>query len=198
MATLYLSLGLINNFMGSLHSITLHRLELISFSEIPDNKCCHGNTFFLFLGPIYKYFLGFFAFHTPTRIGAAYFFWQYLAIIVIMATFFFCFLDPYINILGGSLHSIPLHGLELLGFFGNTWQQLLSWQHFFCFFYLYINIFVVSLHSKPQHRLVLTSFPTLPGNKCCHGNTFFLFLLSMYKYFCGFFACQTPAWMRAD
>ena len=54
--TFLLFLGLINNFMGSLHSITLHRLELISFSAIPGNKCCHGNTFLLFLGPIYKYF----------------------------------------------------------------------------------------------------------------------------------------------
>ena len=62
---------LINNFMGSLHSITLHRLQLISFSAIPGNKFCHGNTILLFLGPTYKYFCGFFAFHTPTRIGAA-------------------------------------------------------------------------------------------------------------------------------
>ena len=37
-------------FMGSLLSIPLHRLELISFSAPPGNKCCHGNTFFLFLG----------------------------------------------------------------------------------------------------------------------------------------------------
>ena len=69
--TFLLFLGLINNFMGSLHSINLHRLELISFSAIPGNNCCHGNTFLLFLGPIYKYFCGFFAFHTPTWIGTA-------------------------------------------------------------------------------------------------------------------------------
>ena len=37
-------------FMGSLLSIPLHRLERISFSATPGNKCCHGNTFFLFIG----------------------------------------------------------------------------------------------------------------------------------------------------
>ena len=36
-------------FMGSLLSIPLHRLELISFLATPDTKCCHGNTFFCFL-----------------------------------------------------------------------------------------------------------------------------------------------------
>ena len=49
---LFLFLGLINIFMGSLFSIPLHRLELISFSATPGNKCCHGhgNTFLCFLG----------------------------------------------------------------------------------------------------------------------------------------------------
>ena len=37
-------------FMGSLLSIPLHRLELISFSATPGNNCCHGNSFFLFPG----------------------------------------------------------------------------------------------------------------------------------------------------
>ena len=96
----------------------------------------------------------------------------------------FCFLDLYINIFVGSLHSIPLHGLKLLSFFfGNTcwqYQQLLSWQHFFFFFYLYINIFVISsLHSKHHQRLELTSFSTLPGNKCYHGNTSFFCSLNL-------------------
>ena len=45
----FLFLGLINIFMGSLLSIPLHKLELISFSPTPDNKCCHGNIFFCFL-----------------------------------------------------------------------------------------------------------------------------------------------------
>ena len=38
---------------------TLHGLELMCFSMIRGNKCCHGNTFFLFFGLI-KYFYGFF------------------------------------------------------------------------------------------------------------------------------------------
>ena len=101
------------------------------------------------------------------------------------ATLFFYFLDPYINIFVGSLYSIPLHRLEPL-IFGNTLQQLLSWQHFFCFFYLYINIFVgSSLHSKPQHRLELISFSTLPGNKCCHGytNVFLSVSFTLYTFY---------------
>ena len=41
----FLFLGLTNIFVASLHSKPLHGLELISFSTIPDNKCCHGITF---------------------------------------------------------------------------------------------------------------------------------------------------------
>ena len=53
MATLYIFLGPnINIFVGSLHSKPLHGLELTSYSTIPGNKCCHGNTFLLFLGLI--------------------------------------------------------------------------------------------------------------------------------------------------
>ena len=122
-----------------------------------------------------------------------------------MATLYL-FLGPIYKHFGGSLHSKPLHRLELLSFFGNTWQQLLSWQHFFCFFYLYINIFVVSswhskpqrrlelpwqhsflflelinnlmdsLHSLPLHGLELIRFSAITCNKCCHDITFFLFL----------------------
>ena len=55
-------------FMGSLLSIPLHRLWLISFSATPGNKCCHGNTFFRFLG--LQIFYGFFAFHAPAQTGA--------------------------------------------------------------------------------------------------------------------------------
>ena len=39
-----------NIFMGSLLSTRLDRLELISFSATPGNKCCHDNIFYLFLG----------------------------------------------------------------------------------------------------------------------------------------------------
>ena len=49
-----------------------------------------------------------------------------------------------------------------------------TWQHFLMFL-RFKNLFVGSLHSKPLHRLELTSFLTIPGNKCCHGNTFLLF-----------------------
>ena len=51
-------------FLAFLYSTPLHGLELISF---------FGNTWQrepLFLGPIYKYFCGFFAFQTPACIGA--------------------------------------------------------------------------------------------------------------------------------
>ena len=58
---------LINTFIGSLHSILLHGLELISFSAISGNKYCHDKPFSLFLGLINKYFFGF---HTPAQIGA--------------------------------------------------------------------------------------------------------------------------------
>ena len=61
-------------------------------------------------------------------------------------------------------------------FFGNTWQ------HFIFFLDLYINIFVVSLHSKPLHGLELTSVSTISGNKCCHGNTFLLFIGLMNNF----------------
>ena len=125
--------------MGSLHSITLHRLERISFR-------------------------------------------QYMATSVAMATLFFCFLDPYVSIFVGFLHPIPLHGLELLSFFGNTWQQ------FFCFFYLCINIFVgSSLHSKPQHRLELTNFiDKKNGNKCAMATLSFCFFYLSINIFVGF------------
>ena len=43
--TFFLFLGLINIFMGSLDSIPLHGLELISFLTIIDNRCCHDNSF---------------------------------------------------------------------------------------------------------------------------------------------------------
>ena len=50
----FMFLGLKNRFLVSLHSKPLHGLELISFSMILDNRCCHGNTFCLFLGCEYK------------------------------------------------------------------------------------------------------------------------------------------------
>ena len=39
------------------------------------------------------------------------------------------------------------------------------------------NLSQVSLHSKPLHRFQRISFSATPGNKCCHGNTFFSFFL---------------------
>ena len=32
------------------------------------------------------------------------------------------------------------------------------------------------LHSKPSLDWIILVFLTIPGNKCCHGNTFFCFL----------------------
>ena len=53
MATIFLFHGLINIFMGSQHSIPLHRLELISFSAIPVNKCCHTSVIFCLSHTLY-------------------------------------------------------------------------------------------------------------------------------------------------
>ena len=137
-----LFLGLINIFIRSLLSIPLHRLELISFSATPGNKCGHGYTVFFVFG-LTNIFMGF---PYPAQIGA----------------------DK---------------------FFNNTWQQVLPWQH--CFMFLGLtNLSRVSLHSKPLHRFQPISFSATPGDKCCHGNTFFCFF---GLYFCGFFAFQTPA-----
>ena len=68
-------------------------------------------------------------------------------------------------------------------FFGNTWQQVLPWQHFFMF--LGPKSFSrCSLHSRPLHELLLISFSMIPGNKCCqccHSNTFlFLGLINIF------------------
>ena len=93
----------------------------------------------------------------------------------------------------GSLLTIPLHRLGQISFSAN---QATSWQHFFWFLGL-VNIFMGSLLSIPLHRLQLITFSATPGNKCCHGNTFFLFFLT-YKYFYGFFAFHTPAQTAAD
>ena len=74
----------------------------------------------------------------------------------------------------GSLHSKPLHRLELIcltTITGNT----LPWQHFFLFIGL-INIFMGSLLSMPLCRLELISLSATPGNNCCHSNTFSCFL----------------------
>ena len=84
----------------------------------------------------------------------------------------------------GSLLSIPLHRLEQISFLANL-------ATFFCLFLELVNIFIGSLLSIPLHRLQLISFSATPGNKCCHGNTFFFFFLT-YKYFYGFFVFHTP------
>ena len=88
-----------NRFDGSLHSKPLHGLELISFSMIPGNQCCYDDSFFLFLG--------------------------------------------LINIFMGSLYSIPLQGLEMMsfsaipgnmGYHGNTFSASWSYKYFYGFF----------------------------------------------------------------
>ena len=98
------------------------------------------------------------------------------------------------NLLVGSLHSKPLHGLELTSFstipgnkccHGNTFSVSGPKYKHFCGFFAFQTL----------HGLELISFSTIPGNKCCHGITFFLFLGS-YKYFYGFYAFLTPAQME--
>ena len=84
---------------------------------------------------------------------------------VILWQHFLMFLG-FKNLFLGSLHSKP------------------QWQYFIFFLDLYINIFLGSLHSKPLHGLELTSFSTIPGNTCCHGNPFLLFL-GLIKNFMG-------------
>ena len=50
---------------------------------------------------------------------------------------------------------------------------MLTCQQFFLFLGLK-SLSRCSLHSKPLHGLVRISFSMMPGNKCCHGNTFFV------------------------
>ena len=57
--------------------------------------------------------------------------------------------------------------------------------------------FMGSLLSIPLHGLERFSFSATPGNKYCHGNTFF-FVSWTCKYFYGFFAFYTPAQIGAD
>ena len=85
---------------------------------------------------------------------------------------FFLFLRLKI-LFGGSLHSRPLHGLELVSF-----STIPGWcNHGNTFLFLgLINIFMGSLHSLPWHGLELISFSAIPGNKCCHDSTFLCFL----------------------
>ena len=120
----------------------------------------------------------------------------------------------------GSLHSKPLHGLELISFstiFHSTFFSV-TYKYFMFFFFLFfffafqnlaqigagcflttnvamatlccilnvcINIFTGSLYFIPLHGLELISFLAIPGNKCCHGNTVFLFL-GLLNNFMGF------------
>ena len=58
------------------------------------------------------------------------------------------------------------------------------------------NIFMGSLLTIARHRLELIRFSAKPGNKCCHGNLFYVSWA--YKSFLGFFTCQTPAQIGAD
>ena len=83
---------------------------------------------------------------------------------------FFVFLGLK-NLFWGSLHSKPLHGLELISLTAITGNTRKKCWHFFLFLGL-INIFMGSLFSIPLHRLELISFSASPGNKCCNtGNT---------------------------
>ena len=126
----FLFLGLMNIFMGSLLSIPLHRLELISFSATPGN-----NVAILILFCVswtYKYFYGFFVFHTPAQI------WQ---------QFVFFGLK---NLCWGSLHSKPLQTWDLISFSATPSNKCCHGSNFFSVSWTYR--FVGSLHSKPQHE----------------------------------------------
>ena len=97
------------------------------------------------------------------------------------------------NLFVGSLHSKPLHGLELISFLAIPGATL-----FFYFLDPYINIFVGSLYSIPLHRLEPLIFWQYLATIVVMA-TLFLFLLPIYKYFCGFFfAFQTTAQTGAD
>ena len=83
-------------------------------------------------------FCGFFALQTP---------WQH----------FIFFLDLYINIFVGSLHSKPLHGLELTSFLTIPGNKYCHGNTFLLFLEL-VNNLMGSLHSIPLYRLELISF----------------------------------------
>ena len=112
-------------------------------------------TLYIFLGPMYKHFCGFFAFQTLHKLE----------------------LTSFSTIPGNNC----CHGNTFLLFLGPIYKH-------FCGFFAFQTL----------HRLELTSFSTIPGNNCCHGNTFLLFLGPIYKYFCGFFAFHTPVQIGAD
>ena len=74
-----------------------------------------------------------------------------------------------------SVHSIPLHGLELIGYSAMPCNECCHGNTFF--FYLNLRVlFMGSLFSMPLHRMELINFSATPGNNCCHGNTFFILL----------------------
>ena len=95
---------------------------------------------------------------------------------------FFMFLGPK-NRFWGSLHSKPLHGLELITLTTITGTPL-PWQHFFLFLGLisWTYIFMGSLLSIPLHKLELISFSATPGNKCCHGSTLCFLNLKIFLW----------------
>ena len=78
---------------------------------------------------------------------------------------FIFFLDLYINIFVGSLHSKPLHGLELTSFSTIPGNKYCHGNTFLLFLGL-INNFMGSLPSITLHRLELISFSAIPGNNC--------------------------------
>ena len=68
MATFFHVFGLKNLFWGSLQSKPLDGLELMSLTAITGNTFAMATLYSV--SRTYKYFYGFFAFHTPPQIGA--------------------------------------------------------------------------------------------------------------------------------
>ena len=87
----------------------------------------------------------------------------------------------------GSLHSKPLHRLELTSFstipgkkycHGNTFLLFLGLKEI-------INSFMGSLPSITLHRLELISLSVIPGNNCCMATLFSCFLDPYINIFVG-------------
>ena len=143
--------------MGSLLSKSQHRLELISFSMISVNKCCHGNTFSVIWTD--KYFSGFF-----------------LHSIILHRSELSSFsATPCNKCSMVTLFSVSWAYKYFDGFFAFHILVHIGDDYFFKFLG-HKNYFRGSLHSNPLHRVELTSFTMVYGNKCCQSNTFFCFV----------------------
>ena len=135
--------------MGSLLSIPLHRLELISFSATPGNKSCHGNTF-LFLG-LANIFMGSLLSIPLHRL-------ELISFSTIPGNK--CYHGNTLCVLGLKiflgLHSKPLHALELISFSATPSNKSCHGNTFFSFYVVHIKSPEEDLYDKvTSHSIII-------------------------------------------